>query len=76
MNIVSQNPSYQRLLEGTASDMDLFELLAQGQQSLRRSSLEEFLKPLIDQRALAMLVNDIVGAQDSAGFTVSVAEIC
>ena len=69
MNIDSQTASYQRLLEGTASDMDLFQLLAQGRQSLCRSSLEEFLKPLIDQRALAMLVNDIVGPEDRASLT-------
>lgn len=64
MHIEVQAPSYQRLLQGIASDMDLFELLAQGQQSLRLSRLEEFLAPLIDQQAFAMLVNDIVHAQE------------
>jgi hypothetical protein len=69
MNIDSQNASYQRLLKGTASDMDLFELLAQGRQNLRRSFLEEFLRPLVDQRAFAMLVDDIVGPEDRASLT-------
>ena len=69
MNIDSQNASYQRLLKGTASDMDLFELLAQERQNLRRSFLEEFLRPLVDQRAFAMLVDDIVGPEDRASLT-------
>eukprot|EP00435_Cladocopium_sp_Y103_P055187 s573_g18.t1 len=69
MNIVLQDASYQRLLEGIASDMDLFELLAQGQQNLRRSFLEEFLRPLIDQRAFAMLVSDILTVEDRVGLT-------
>lgn len=64
MKIDVESPSYQRLLQGMASDMDLFELLAQGSSSLWRSQLEKFLAPIIDHQAFEMLVNDIIHAQE------------
>ncbi|CAK8998185.1 unnamed protein product [Durusdinium trenchii] len=66
MKIDVESPSYQRLLQGMASDMDLFELLAQGSSSLWRSQLEKFLAPIIDHQAFEMLVNDIIHAQGNA----------
>ena len=68
MNIPSlaANASYQRLLQGNASDNDIFDLLAEGQQTqqtLRTSRVRYFLAPIVDQKAFAMLINNIPSLQ-------------
>jgi len=68
MNIpaLAANASYQRLLQGNASNNDIFDLLAEGQQTqqtLRTSRVRYFLAPIVDQKAFAMLINDIASLQ-------------
>ena len=67
MDVDTQSASYQRLLQGIASDMDLFQLLAHGQQGLRRSCLQEFLRPVIDPQAFAMLTSEIQAEETAEG---------
>ena len=62
-----QNASYERLVQGAASDMDLFDLLSAGQETqqlLLSSRVCCFLAPIIDQQTFKMLLNNVSNLQE------------
>ena len=66
ISVSAQSASYQRLVQGIASDMDLFDLLLDGQETqlLTSSRLCCFLAPIIDQVTFKMLLNNVQNRQE------------
>ena len=66
ISVSAQSASYQRLVQGIASDMDLFDLLLDGQETqlLASSHVCCFLAPIIDQVTFKMLLNNVQNLQE------------
>ena len=66
ISVSAQSASYQRLVQGIASDMDLFDLLSDGQETqlLASSHVRRFLAPIIDQVTFNILLNKVQNRQE------------
>ena len=66
ISVSAQSASYQRLVQGIASDMDLFDLLSDGQETqlLASSHVRCFLAPIIDQVTFNILLNKVQNRQE------------
>ena len=66
ISVSAQSASYQRLVQGIASDMDLFDLLSDGQETqlLASSHVRCFLAPIIDQVTFNILLNKVENRQE------------
>ena len=66
ISVSAQSATYQRLVQGIASDMHLFDLLSDGQETqlLSSSHVRCFLAPIIDQVTFNILLNKVRNRQE------------